>query len=57
MALTENGALSAADVAAVTRGGNGNYGGWGDGSFWLLILFLFAFTGNGFGGYGGNGVG
>lgn len=57
MALTENGALSAADVAAVTRGGNGNYGGWGDGSFWLLILFLFAFTGNGFGGYGGNGMG
>lgn len=55
MALTENGGLSAADVAAVT--GNGNNGfGWGDGSFWLLILFLFAFTGNGWGnGFGGNG--
>ena len=54
MALTENGGLSAADVAAVT--GNGNNGfGWGDGSFWIIVLFLFAFMNNGFGGYGGNG--
>lgn len=54
MALTENGGLSAADVAAVT--GNGNNGfGWGDGSFWIIVLFLFAFMNNSFGGYGGNG--
>lgn len=56
MALTENGGLSAADVAAVT--GNGNNGfGWGDGSFWIIILFLFAFmgNGNGWGGFGGGG--
>lgn len=56
MALTENGGLSAADVAAVT--GNGNNGfGWGDGSFWIIILFLFALMGNGNGwnGFGGGG--
>ena len=52
MALTDNGnGLSAADVAAVV----GNNGGFcGDGSFWIIILFLFAFMGNGFGGFGGN---
>lgn len=36
----------------------GNYGGcngmWGDGSFWIIVLFLFAFMNNGgWGGYGG----
>ena len=61
MSLT-SGELSAADIAAVTNGGNGNGGfGWGgDGAWWLLVLFLFAFNGNwgnngnggGFGGYG-----
>ena len=56
MALTENGGLSAADVAAVT-GNNGNGFGWGDGSFWIIILFLFVFMGNGWGnGFGGNGM-
>lgn len=40
--------------------GNGGYGsngfGWGDGSFWIIILFLFGFMGNGWGGaWGGNG--
>lgn len=59
MALTENGnGLSAADVAAVVGNngyGNGN-GLWGDGSFWIIILFLFALMGNGWGGnLGGNG--
>ena len=29
--------------------GNGNSFGWGDGSFWIIILFLFAFMGNGWG--------
>ena len=46
-----NGELSAADVAAVT--GNNGFGGFGDGSFWVVILFLFAMM-NG-GGWGGNG--
>lgn len=44
--------LSAADVAAVV--GNGNNGfGTNDGFFWLFILFLFAFNGNGWNGMGG----
>jgi len=58
MALTDNGnGLSAADVAAVVGnngGAFGNGGFWGDGSFWIIILFLFAFMGNGWGGFGGN---
>lgn len=54
-----NGDLSAADVAAV-MGNNGNGLGWGDnGSFWIVILFLFAMMGgwgnNGWGGNSGNG--
>lgn len=56
MAL-ENGNLSAADVAAVTGNGNNGFFG-GDGSFWIIVLFLFALmgnwgNGNGFGGNGG----
>ena len=54
MALMDNGTgLSAADVAAVTNGNNG-FGFGGDGAWWIVILFLFAFMGGGsFGGYGG----
>lgn len=55
-----NGELSAADVAAVVgNGGNGGFGNWGDGSFWIIVLFLFALMGNGWGnGFGGgNGYG
>lgn len=49
-----NGELSAADVAAVT--GNNGLGGFGDGSFWIIVLFIFAlmnggWNGNGNGGY------
>lgn len=57
MALTDNGnGLSAADVAAVVGNNGGAFGNgfWGDGSFWIIILFLFAFMGNGWGGFGGN---
>lgn len=63
MSLLENsnGNLSAADVAAVVgnnRGYNngGFLGGDGSGLFWIIILFLFAMFGNGFGGNnnGGN---
>lgn len=54
---TDNGnGLSAADVAAVT-GNNGGFGGWGDGSFWIIVLFLFALMGNGWGNGFGNGGG
>lgn len=58
MSLTDGSGLSAADVAAVV-GSNGSNGfGWGnDGGWWLILLFLFAFAGNGFGGYGGFGGG
>lgn len=55
--LTENGTLSAADVAAVMNGGNrGNNGfGFGDGNggWWILLLFLFAMNG----GWGNNNFG
>ena len=44
--------LSAADIAAVT-GNNNGFGNWGDGSFWIIVLFLFALMGN----WGGNGIG
>ena len=37
-------------------GGNGN-GFWGDGSFWIIILFLFAMMGNGNWGFGGGNYG
>lgn len=50
-----NGELSAADIAAVT-GNNGGLGACGgDGAWWLLVLFLFAFNGNWGNGFGGNG--
>ena len=60
MALTDGSGLSAADVAAVTGHNNTNGFGWGDGSFWIIILFLFALMGNngfGFGNGFGGGVG
>lgn len=44
-------------VAPVTSGGFGGFGG--DGSWFIIILFLFAFLGwgnGGWGGYGGGGV-
>lgn len=55
MAIND-GSLSAADIAAVTNGGFGGFGG--DGAFWIIILFLFCMGGwgNGFGGYGGGGT-
>ena len=45
-------------VGPMMGGGYGGNGmGWGDGSFWIIVLFLFAFMGNGFGGFGGYGGG
>ena len=53
MSLTTEG-MGAADLAAITRGGDGFGGFGGDGAWWLIVLFLFMF--NGWGGYGyGNG--
>lgn len=51
--------MTPADIAAVT-GNNGGFGFGGDGAWWIIILFLFAFCGgwgnNGFGGNGGSGA-
>lgn len=50
-----NGGLSAADIAAVMGGANGNGPGWGgDGAWWLLVLFLFAMNGGWGNGAGNN---
>lgn len=59
MSLTTENGLSAADIAAVTGSGSYNNGayGWGDGSFWIIVLFLFALMGNGWGNGFGNGGG
>lgn len=51
MAMTND--MSPADFAAMT-GGNG--WGNGDGAWWLLVLFLFAFNGGWGGGFGGGGA-
>lgn len=47
---------SLSDVASVVRGNDG-YGDFGNGSWWIIVLFLFAFMGGGFGmrGNGPNG--
>ena len=58
MSLTENSNGLVMPVSPMYGNGNGTGGfGWNDGSFWIIILFLFAFMGNGwngFGGFGGN---
>ena len=46
------------DIAAVTGGRNGNGDGFfGDGGWWIILLFLFAGWGRGFGGAFGGGEG
>lgn len=56
MSMSNNDGFSLADVAAVTGNGGGGWFGGGDGSFAMLILFLFAIMGGawGNGGWGGN---
>ena len=57
MSLMDNNNGMVMPVSPMYGGGNGfgNYGGYGDGLFWIIILFLFAaMNGNGFGGWGGN---
>lgn len=54
MSLT-TGEMSAADLAAVVGNTDGAFGG-GNGAWWIILLFLVLFNGNGFGGNaGGNG--
>lgn len=50
--MMENGTLTAADVAAVTRNNNDN-GIFGNDWAWIVILLLFGYGGRGFGGFGG----
>jgi len=54
--MYENTSMTPADVAAVmgNRGGFGN-GMFGDGAWWIIILFLFAMNGGWGNGFGGNG--
>lgn len=54
MSLTTENGMTPADIAAVT--GNNDSGWGGDGSFWIIVLFLFAFMG-GWNGYGNGGGG
>ena len=43
------------DIAAVTGNRNGGVGMFGDNGWWIILLFLFAGWGSGFGGFGGGG--
>lgn len=54
MALSNNGNDMVMPVSPMGGYSNGGFG-WGDGSFWIIVLFLFALMGNGygFGGFGG----
>ena len=54
MSLSENGNGLVMPVGPMYGNGSSNGFGWGDGSFWIIILFLFAFMGNGWGNWGGN---
>lgn len=43
------------DIAAVTGGNRNGDGMFGDNGWWIILLFLFAGWGRGFGGFGGSG--
>lgn len=49
--------VSLADIAAVTGNNCNNDGMWGDGAWWIVILLIFGWGNNGWGGFGGNGNG
>lgn len=48
-----NNGVSLSDIAAVTGNNRNNDGMWGDGAWWIIILLIFGWGGNGFG-YGRN---
>lgn len=52
MALSNTGNDMVMPVSPMGGFSNGGFG-WGDGSFWIIVLFLFALMGNGWGGFGG----
>ena len=51
-----NGGYNLSDIAAVAGRNNGD-GMFGENGWWIILLFLFAGWGRGFGGFGGEGVG
>ena len=51
--MFKNAGYNLSDIAAVTGGRNNSGDGlWGDGGWWIILLFLFAGWGRGFGGGG-----
>lgn len=50
-----NNGVSLSDIAAVTGNNRNNDGMWGDGAWWIIILLIFGWGGNGFGWGGNNG--
>ena len=48
-----NGGYSLSDIAAVS-GAAGGRGGFGDDGWWIILLFLFGWGGNGWGGGDGS---
>ncbi len=55
--FSSNNGYSLADIAAATRNTNNDNSMFGNGSWWIIILFLFAFGGWGNGLFGGFGNG
>ena len=54
--MFNNSGYNLSDIAAVTRGENDGFFG-GNNGWWIILLFLFAGWGRGFGGFGGEGIG
>lgn len=50
--MFKTGGYDLSDIAAVTGNRNGGDGMWGDSGWWIILLFLFAGWGRGFGGGG-----
>lgn len=57
MSLVNDGSNMVMPVGPMYGNGGNSFGWGGDGSFWIIILFLFAMFGNGWGGWNGNGNG
>ena len=56
MSLVNDGSNMVMPVGPMYGNGGNSFGWGGDGSFWIIILFLFAMFGNGWGGFNGNGA-
>lgn len=57
MSLSDGTPMMTMPVAPAGMSGNGGYGNmWGDNWIWLIVLFIFGWGRNGFGGNGNSGV-